>query len=110
MKNLNLFQLNPDRIPDLDAFTADDFAPATSAEKEAVVERRQSVSYWKDAARRFKANKVSMAALFLFLLIFLFSYLGPLFVPYNYSDQYRKSGKLGPREFSKTEQVVQKAE
>lgn len=110
MKNLNLFQLNPDRIPDLDAFNADDFAPATSAEKEAVVERRQSVSYWKDAARRFKANKVSMAALFLFLLIFLFSYLGPLFVPYNYSDQYRKSGKLGPREFSKTEQVVQKAE
>ena len=47
MKNLNLFQLNPDRIPDLDAFNADDFAPATSAEKEAVVERRQSVSYWR---------------------------------------------------------------
>ena len=110
MKARQLFQLNPDSIPDLDALFPEDFAPASNEEKEAIVERRQSVSYWKDAARRFKANKVSMAALFLFLVIFLFSYLGPLFVPYNYSDQYRKSGKLGPREFSKTEQVIRKAE
>jgi len=110
MKTFHLFQLNPDRIPDLDAFTEEDFAPAGSEEKEAIVEKRKSVSYWKDAARRFRANKVSMAALFLFLLIFLFSYFGPLFVPYNYADQYRKSGKLGPREFSATEETIRKAE
>ena len=110
MKTPQLFQLNPDRIPDLDSFTEEDFAPASGEEKASVVEKRKSVSYWKDASRRFRANRVSMAALFLFLLIFLFSCLGPLFVPYNYSDQYRKSGKLGPREYSKTEQVVRKAE
>ncbi len=110
MKNINLFQLNPDRIPDLDMLGDEDFAPASSEEKEDLVARRSSVSYWRDAYRRFRNNTVSMAALFLFFLIFLFSYLGPLFVPYNYADQYRKSGKLGPGEFSETEQIIQKAE
>jgi len=109
-KSFNLFQLNADKIPGLDAMTADDFSAASNEEKAAMVETRQSVSYWKDAARRFRANKVSMAALFLFLLIFLFSYLGPLFIPYNYADQYRNSSKLGPGEFSAKEQLVQKTE
>lgn len=109
-KGFQLFQLNVDRIPGFDALGPDDFSPATAAERAAMVETRPSVSYWRDAARRFKANRVSMAALFLFLLIFLFSYLGPLFIPYNYSDQYRASGKLGPGEHSKAEQIVMKAE
>lgn len=109
-KRLNLFQLNVDRIPGFENLTKEDFSAATGEEKASMIETRPSVSYWKDAVRRFKANKVSMAALFLFLLIFLFSYLGPLFIPYNYADQYRNSGKLGPREFSKKELVVQKAE
>ena len=81
MKNFNLFQLNVDRIPGFDALGPEDFASATAEEREAMVESRASVSYWRDAARRFKANKVSMAALALFLLIFLFSYLGPCSSP-----------------------------
>lgn len=109
-KSFNLFQLNVDKVPGFDSMTEEDFGAATGEEKASMVETRKSVSYWKDALRRFKANKVSMAALFLFLLIFLFSFLGPLFIPYNYADQYRNSGKLGPGEFSETEQVLQKAE
>ena len=109
-KGFNLFQLNVDRIPGFDALGPEDFSPATAEERAAMVENRPSVSYWRDAARRFKANRVSMAALFLFLLIFLFSFLGPLFIPYNYSDQYRASGKLAPGEHSKAEQIVMKAE
>ena len=109
-KGFNLFQLNVDKIPGFDALGPEDFSPATPEEKASMVENRASVSYWRDAARRFKANRVSMAALALFLLIFLFSYLGPLFIPYNYSDQYRGSGKLGPGEFSKAEQTIKKAE
>ena len=110
MKNFNLFQLNTDKIPGFDSFTAEDFESAGADEKASMVETRQSISYWKDALRRFKANKVSMAALIMFLLIFLFSFLGPLFIPYNYADQYRKSGKLGPWEYSETEQTLKKAE
>ncbi len=109
-KSFNLFQANVDKLPGFTGMTEEDFLPATGEEKASVTETRKSVSYWKDALRRFKANKVSMAALFLFLLIFLFSFLGPLFIPYNYADQYRNSGKLGPGEFSDTEQVIRKAE
>ncbi len=105
----NLFQLNVDKIPDLGAMSAADFAPADSGEKADMIATRKSVSYWKDAVRRFRANKVSMAALFLFLLIFLFSFIGPWFIPYNYADQYRSSIKLGPGEFSETEETVKLA-
>ncbi len=108
-KNLNLFQLNADKIPSLDDYNAADFEPASDTEKESMVEMHQSVSYWRDALRRFKANKVSMGAFVLFLLIFLFSFLGPLFIPYNYADQYRGSIKLGPGEYSDIEQTVQMA-
>ena len=109
-KNFNLFQLNVEKIPGFEDLKDEDFSAATGDEKASMIETRPSVSYWKDAARRFRANKVSMAALVLFLLIFIFSYFGPLFIPYNYADQYRNSGKLGPREFSKKEQLIQKAE
>ena len=86
MKNFNLFQLNLNKIPGFDKLSGEDFETASDSEKASMVEARQSVSYWKDALRRFKANKVSMAALIMFLLIFLFAYLGPLFIPYNYAD------------------------
>ena len=109
-KTWNVFQLNLKKIPGYEGITEDDFSAASAEEKASMIETRKSISYWKDAARRFKANKVSMAALVLFVLIFLFSYLGPLFIPYNYSDQYRNSGKLGPGEFSAAEQKIQKAE
>ena len=110
MKKFNLFQLNLDKIPGFDNLTTEDFDVASAGEKASMVETRKSVSYWKDALRRFKANKVSMAALIMFLLIFLFAFLGPLFIPYNYADQYRNSGKLGPGEYSETELVLKKAE
>ena len=109
-RSFQLFQLNTDKVPGLDELKEEDFLAATSQEKASMVEQRKSVSYWKDAARRFKANKVSMAALVLFLLIFAFSFFGPLFIPYNYADQYRNSVKLGPGEFSETEEVIRLAE
>lgn len=108
-KGFSLFQLNTDKIPSLDAYSAADFEPATDSEKESMVEQHKSVSYWRDALRRFKANRVSMGAFVLFVLIFLFSFLGPVFIPYGYADQYRGSMKLGPGEYSEVEQIVQLA-
>ena len=59
------FQIDPDKIP---ALTAEDFAPAGESEKASMVQMHKSVSYWRDAWRRFKANTVSMVALAVFLL------------------------------------------
>ena len=102
----NLFHIDADKISEISLLNSADFEPATEQEKEDMVETRASISYWKDAARRFRKNRVSMAALFLFILIFLFSFLGPLFVPYDYANQYRNNVKLGPMEFSKQEEYV----
>ena len=52
-----------------------DFEPATAEERESVVEKHKSISYWRDAWRRFRANTVSMVALFVFILILLFAFL-----------------------------------
>ena len=107
-KNFNLFQIDADKVLDLNNFSKDDFVSASDEEKENMVETHAAISYWKDAARRFKKNKVSMAALFLFIVIFLFAYVGPSLVPYNYYDQFRSSQKLGPFEYSKQEEVIKK--
>ncbi len=102
---MNLFQFNAEALPTLAEMEAYEFEAASPEEKASMVETRQSVSYWKDAMRRFKANKVSMGALFLFLIIFCFSFFGPVFVPYGYAEQFRSSQKLGPREFSAKEEM-----
>ena len=83
-----------------------DFEPASREEREAVVEKHKSISYWRDAWRRFRANTVSMVALFVFILILLFAFLGPALIPYSYGDQYRTSQKLAPFEYSKEEQQI----
>ena len=83
---LSPFQVNPEKIPSL---SADDFAPAADEEKAAMVEKHKSVSYWRDAWRRFRSNAVSMVALAIFTICLLFAFLGPKLIPYGYADQYR---------------------
>ena len=58
-KEFSPFQVNPDKVWADYNISASDFEPATESEKESMVEIRKSVSYWRDAARRFKNNTVS---------------------------------------------------
>ena len=103
---LSPFQVDPDKIEQTFGLSADDFLPASEQEKESIVYKHKSVSYWRDAARRFKANTVSMVALFVFILCLLFAFVGPQLIPYNYADQYRSSQKLASMEYSEEEQLV----
>ena len=103
------FQVDPSAIEEAMALTAEDFVPASEGEKENMVEKRKSVSYWRDAARRFKANTVSMVALFIFICCLIFAFIGPKLIPYSYGDQYRSSLKLGPREYSEGEALINNA-
>ena len=41
----------------------EDFLPATEEEKQSQVIMRESVSFWKDGARRLRKNKVAMVSL-----------------------------------------------
>jgi oligopeptide transport system permease protein len=48
---------------------------------------RPSSSYWKDAWRRLKANKMAMTGLVLITILTLMAIFGPMFSHYSYSDQ-----------------------
>lgn len=100
---LSPFQVDPEKIPDTFSLSEEDFAPAGESEKAAMVEKHKSVSYWRDAWRRFRANTVSMIALGIFIIILLFAFIGPYLIPYSYGDQYRSSQKLAPFEYSEGE-------
>ena len=100
------FVVDPEPIEEVFHLNDQDFEQATLSEREAVVEKHKSVSYWRDAWRRFRANTVSMVALFVFILILLFAFLGPRLIPYDYEQQYRTAQKLGPFEYSSEEQMI----
>ena len=97
------FHVDPEKI---EALREEDFLPADDSEKAAMVETHKSVSYWRDAWRRFRANTVSMVALGVFILCLLFAFLGPYLIPYGYGDQYRSAQKLGPFEYSSGEETI----
>lgn len=102
-----MFHVDPDRVQEIDQMSDADFASASADEKESMVQMHKSVSYWKDAWRRFKRNHVSMGALAVFILILIFAFVGPMFVDYSYEEQYRSAQKLGPMQYSENEQMVQ---
>ena len=109
-KKFSPFQVDPDKVWAEYNLNDSSFAPATESEKESMVEIRKSVSYWRDAARRFKRNTVSMVALVVFIVMLFFAFLGPALIPYDYSRQYRNAQKLGPFEYSEQEALVKSLE
>ena len=100
-KTFHLFRGDADLLARYADLGEADFAPASESEKESMVEEHKSVSYWKDAWRRFRANRVSMISLFVFIILLLFAFVGPYFIGYSYDEQYRESAKLFP--FEKTD-------
>ncbi|MGI6130650.1 MAG: ABC transporter permease [Bacillota bacterium] len=52
---------------------------------EAIV--RPSVTYWQDAWRRLKQNRLAMVGLWVIVVIALIAAFGPMLSPYSYSDQ-----------------------
>lgn len=81
----------------------DDFLPATAEEKLATVKERESVSFFKDGIRRFRRNKIAMAAFIAVLLIMILAFIVPMFYPYTYDAQMKGSERLAPFEYSETE-------
>lgn len=70
------------------------FVEQTGEDSETV---RPSLTYWQDAWRRLKKNKLSMIGIFTVILIILFGVVGPYFTNYSYSDQVNKYKNLAPR-------------
>lgn len=82
---------------------AEDFLPATDAEKQSVTQMRPSVSFWKDAMNRLGKNKVAMISLVVIVLIIGFSFVAPAIYPYKYEQQVQGSENLQPLAYSQSE-------
>lgn len=106
MKKAPLGSLQPDPdIFDWNDLPGDEvFEKASGQEKEDFIQDRKSVSYWADAWRRLRRNKVAMVAAVVLLLIILFAFVGPAVVPYTYSQQVRGSENLHPWHISLADQ------
>jgi len=72
------------------------FVHVTEAEK-GVEAIRPSLTYWADAWRRLKKNKLAMAGLIGIILIVLFGVVGPYFSSVTYSDQTLDFKNMEPR-------------
>ena len=79
---------------------SDAFEAASASEKENFIQDRKSVSYWADAWRRLRRNKVAMVAMVIVILLALFAFVGPMIVPYSYDQQIRGANNLHPWHYS----------
>lgn len=86
--------------PSLDPFrvklTPEMMIPATKEEREQLIMMRESITYWKDAMRRLKANKIAMISFAVIIAIVLFAFIGPVFMPYSYDQQIRGHERMAP--------------
>ncbi len=73
----------------------DKFVFVTSQQQD-IEEYRQSLTYWEDAWRRLRQNKLSMVGLVTIFLIILFGFFGPMFTNVSYSDQQNDFKNLPP--------------
>ena len=62
----------------------DDFIPATSEEKEYMVQMRPSTTFFKDGVKRLLKNKIATISFIIIVLITLISIFLPMFYPYSY--------------------------
>ena len=103
MNKKNFFSLHVDPI---------DFTPATEAEKEYMVQMRESTTFFKDGVKRLIKNKVATTSLVLIVFITLAAIFIPMFWPYSYDAQLGITpgqpvdpsyANLAPFEYGKTE-------
>ena len=76
--------------------TDDLFVKASDDEKASVQVMREPVTYWKDAWRRFKRNKIAMVSAIFIIIIALASILVPVFSSFQYDQQIRGSEYMMP--------------
>ena len=88
----------------------EDFSPAPQSDKDNFIQQRKSVSYWSDAWRRLRANKVAMVALGVLVLIIFFAFVGPFIVPYGYDQFNRGAENLHPWHISYKDRQLINAE
>ena len=104
-------EMKKNKIPSLHV-NLDAFTPATDAEKEYMVQMRESTTFFKDGVKRLLKNKVATVSFFMVVIITLAAIFIPMFWPYAYDAQLgitpgkpvdASYANLKPFEYGKTE-------
>lgn len=66
-------------------FELDDFTVVGKDAVKSETVNRPSISYWQDAGRRLRGNKIAMLALVVIALYAVMAIVGPMMVPYQYN-------------------------
>lgn len=74
----------------------EDFSPVSLTEREQLEKLSEPTTYWKDAWRRLKQNKIALVSMFVLLTIAILAICVPWFSPYEYDEQIRGAENLGP--------------
>ena len=75
---------------------AEDFIHVGMSVDESETLAGKPMTYLQDAWRRFRKNKVALAAAILLLLIVIFTIFVPVFSPYDFSEQYMLNRNQSP--------------
>lgn len=105
IKRSKFGSMQPD-IENLLELTPEDFELASDEQKQGYIPDRASTSYWKDASRRLRKNKVAMVALGVIIFLILFAFLGPVLVPYEYESFNAGAENLYPWHYSLEDQAI----
>ncbi len=84
---------NLENLPEL---SAEDFAHVGKEEQAQIVKMMKPTTYWQDAWRRLKKNKIAMAAMIVLIALILFALVGPYLTEYGYAEQVRGHENLAP--------------
>lgn len=82
--------MNKENQPDIHSPAAvpdDWFTPVKEEDKDAEVVSRPSLSYWKDAWRRLRSNKLAMIGLIFLVILAILAIFGPILSPYEVNKQ-----------------------
>lgn len=83
-------------VQEENCLTAELFTFVGENETEAEQMYTPSISYWKDAWRRLKKNKVAMASLLFIVLLTVLAIIAPMVSPYSHSDVDFAAMNAGP--------------
>lgn len=75
----------------------DDFNPVQNEQRASKEQIRPSLTYWADAWRRLKKNRLALIGLIGVFIILLFGIFGPYLTPYSYSYQQTDFSNIPPR-------------
>ena len=72
------------------------FVPVSGDQLHCDVLTRPSLSYWKDAARRYRKKPIAMVATVLLAIVVLLAIFAPIFSPYTYDQNNWELSNCGP--------------